>query len=171
MCGTERRIACILRFVFYKPCNPGGYLKITDVTEFLKNPRKALSFRSVRYVISGGLSFATENITFLFAFYVLDLTPAVSNVASVLVAVLVNFLVSKYFVFNSGTHAHSSKKQAVLYGMLIIFNLCASTLTIRFLIGRGVAGYLAKPLLAIVIAIWSYACYRKWIFADSNTQK
>lgn len=117
--------------------------------------------RVVRYIISGGLSFLTENLSFLLFFYVLSIMVSAANVMSIIVALILNFFVSKHYVFD-GSHAESkAAHQFLKYLVLVGLNMTVSTICVSSLVGHNVPGYVAKPAVTVMIAGWTYFAFRR----------
>jgi putative flippase GtrA len=122
--------------------------------------------RVIRYGLSGLLSFAVENIAFNGFYYLINFSPRVSNILSVCAALVVNFIVSKYFVFkNDGKQIG---QQLVQYIFLVTFNATFSTLLVGWLIDRHIAGYIAKFTATILIVSWNYLVYSRVIFKQAS---
>jgi putative flippase GtrA len=124
--------------------------------------------RLFRYIVSGGVSFAVENLTFLLLYYPLSLEVKVSNVVSICIALIVNFVISKYFVFQNSSDRHSSIVQFLQYAALVVVNMTISTIAVSQLVYAGLPGFIAKPLITIIIAGWTYIVYRKLIFSAKS---
>ncbi len=124
-----------------------------------------LQRRTVRYVISGILSFIIENVVFSSSADIVGLTVVYSNTISILIALLVNFFVSKNFVFQNKTK-HKPFRQFSLYAGLVLFNLIVSTILINYLISYDVIGYVAKFLVTSLAVVWTYIIYKKIVFKE-----
>ena len=131
---------------------------------FEKNKNKIISERRYRYILSGLFSFGVENLSFLFFYYLLTIPPVKSNVLSILVALIVNFYTTKYFVFRNKTTKKNALKQAVAYVALVNLNILISTYMIVVLIDSGVAAYIAKPIITAATITWTYLLYNRVIF-------
>ena len=128
--------------------------------------RYVIKARLVRYILSGILSFIIENSTFLILYYPLHLEVKLANVISICVALTVNFFVSKYYVFEDKASLIYAKKQFVKYTALVAVNLFISTVIVSTLVHHGLKGYLAKPMVTVVIAAWTYIAYKKLVFRN-----
>lgn len=123
-----------------------------------------LEKRVVRYILSGILSFAVENTSFIIFYYPLHLEVKVANIFSIGVALIVNFFVSRSFVFRHKGTKMVATKQFSQYIVLVLFNLTISTLSVAALVHRGVPGIIAKPAVTSVIVCWTYIIYKRLIF-------
>ena len=117
-----------------------------------------------RYLLSGATSFIVENLSFAIFFYSISLSLRTSNILSICVALVVNFLMSKYFVFSSNANAGRLSQQFAMYLALVGFNLIVSTLTISVLVEAGIEAYLAKLFITTLIVGWTYIIYNRIIF-------
>lgn len=123
-----------------------------------------LKKRLFRYIISGLLSFTVENIAFNTSYYLLDYSPKLANVISIGIALIVNFFVSKYFVFNDKSEGKKVIKQFLAYIIVIIFNLTISSICIEYLIEQNLSGFIAKFFVTILTVMWTFVLYKKLIF-------
>jgi len=122
------------------------------------------SNRSVRYILSGGISFVTENVIFYLFFYLFLSPVRAANVISILVALVVNFLLNKFYVFKNNTVKRTV--QLVQYVILVAINLLVSTFLVGLMVDAGLSGIIAKPLVTALIISWTYVIYKKVIFRD-----
>ena len=79
----------------------------------------------------------------------------------------INFYVSRKFVFKNSNL--EIRAQFVKYAAVIIFNLFIGTLIIGVLINLEFPAYLAKFLVAVLIATWTYFIYQKYIFSNNGS--
>ncbi len=114
--------------------------------------------------MSGALSFCVENLFFNLFFYIVALNYVASNIGSISIALVVNFFVNRYFVFQ--LVKGNSIKQFVRYLILVACNLTVSTLLIGMLLQAGVEGYIAKFVVTVIIVCWTYIIYNKVIFKE-----
>lgn len=130
--------------------------------------KKIAHIRIARYIASGILSFIVEYGVFLVLFYLLGLEVKISNILSVSVALLVNFFVSKNYVFVSNSYSKKTSHQFLAYVALVLTNVTLSTVVVSFLVHHNIAGYIAKPIVMVLIAGWTYIIYKKVIFKVIN---
>jgi len=128
----------------------------------------AIPARIIKYVVSGAISFGVENGSFLFLFYAWQVNVAVANVLSIAVALLVNFALNKYFVFNNASSSLKTRHQFARYVPLVSFNVLVSTLLVSALVHWRVPGFIAKPSVTLVVASWTYLAYKRFIFASAD---
>ena len=126
--------------------------------------RYFLRSRLFRYFLSGVLSFTVENLSFLIFYYSIGIEVKLANILSITLALLINFFVSKYFVFRDNINSSTTHKQFIQYIMLVGFNLVVSTFSVATLVGRNLPAYIAKPIVTLFIACWTYLVYKLLIF-------
>jgi putative flippase GtrA len=127
---------------------------------------KIFEKRIFRYILSGLISFAVENITFIILYYPLHLEVKAANIISICVALTSNFFVSKFYVFQDKKTTFRATKQFLKYLALVFVNVTVSTITVSKLVHNGVPGFVAKPVVTVFIAGWTYLIYRSIIFKD-----
>ncbi len=125
----------------------------------IKYKKKILAERTFRYMLSGLIAFSVENISFLSFYYLAGLSVVTANISSIIIAVAINFFMTKHFVFNSKTTKKESFTQAVSYFILVACNTVVSTYMIVRLIEFGVEGYIAKPVVTVAVITWTYIIY------------
>ena len=98
--------------------------------------------------------------------YVLGVPYLTGSVMALFVAMLIGFVLQKYWTFQN----HSSERmhiQFALYAALALCNLALNTLIVFFLVEYASAHYLiAQTVGAGLVATTSYFIYRFYIFAD-----
>lgn len=118
--------------------------------------------RVVKFLISGGISAAIEFITFLLLITISSLV--LSNVISFLVGLIVSFVINKNWVFG---YRLNNIKTPLVYAGVAIFNIIAGTIII-LLLENNLTPWLAKAVTMILIAIWNYILYSRYIFVDTK---
>lgn len=125
--------------------------------------------RFVRYLIAGGTCAVLEWGSFLLLFYVWGLPVLWANTISFSVVLLINFTLTKFWVF-PGRQRHSTSLQAVMYVGLALFNVAVSNVIVVNL-SQLVAPGLAKLITMAAVVTWNFALMRLKIFdavADSD---
>lgn len=115
-----------------------------------------------KYIIIGGTSALCELLLFTI-FQVLGIGIFISNISSVIVATIINYLLNKSWAFKS---KKGSIKSLVLYISLFIFNITFSSQFIIFLSNAGVQSIVAKFISMILITCWNFVLYKKIIFKE-----
>jgi putative flippase GtrA len=118
---------------------------------------------AVRYVISGGTSFAVEQAIFMFCLYSLGTKAGLANVVSLVGSWTVNYTLSHYFVFRG--HGTKMSRSVPKYIALAVFNLAVTTAIITLLVDHlGLPGFAVKPAVSILAAAWTFFAYKLLIF-------
>ncbi len=115
-----------------------------------------------KYIIIGGLSALCELLLFT-VFEVLGISIFISNLSSVIIATIINYLLNKLWAFKS---QKGSVKSLVLYISLFVFNITFSSQFIIFLSNSGVKSIVAKLISMILITCWNFVLYKKLIFKE-----
>lgn len=120
----------------------------------------------LKFLIAGvlglGVNLGTSKVL-----HMLGVSYLAGSVAAFLVAMLIGFVLQKYWTFKDRTlgHAHT---QFMLYGALACGNLVVNTVVVYLLVEYAAAHYLvAQAIGAGTVAITSYIIYRFYIFTDS----
>ena len=121
----------------------------------------------VRYIISGGCS-AFTSIGFLFVFvHFFGIHYLVASIIAFVLGFSVSFTMQKFWTFNnretSRTHIQLAQYLAITLG-----NLALNTLLVY--IGVAILGLwylLAQIIASILIALYSYFVYQKFVFTSS----
>ena len=113
-----------------------------------------------KYIIIGGGSATCELLLFTI-FKILGISIVISNISSVIIATIINYLLNKLWAFKS---QKGSVKSLVLYIAVFAFNITFSSQFIVLLSNAGVNGIIAKLISMILITCWNFVLYKKVIF-------
>lgn len=91
-----------------------------------------------------------------------DWLPA--KIAADIVGWTLNYLIQRYWAFNSKKLAHHERQIAGKYLMLTLGNLLLDYLIIWGLKAIGVSPYVGFFISAGFFTIWNYLWYRFWVF-------
>ena len=124
----------------------------------------------LKYVFTGGLSFAIEYSSFLLFASFMKIDYRLSNIASMLIALSINFYLNRRYVFmaNGGLESSSVSTQFIKYIILLVFNIIASTAIIGLLVDREVEKYIAKLIAVMLVVSWTYLAYKLVIFKKNE---
>jgi putative flippase GtrA len=125
--------------------------------------------RAFRYVTSGGGSFVVEYGSFIVFFYLVQLSPVVSNTISYILSLITSFLLNKYWVFRGGQQQRRISHQLAIFGVMASWNLLFTDVAIHWLISRDVEAFVAKMILIVIVASWNFLLFQKLIFKSHNT--
>jgi putative flippase GtrA len=119
--------------------------------------------RTLRYLLSGGITYATEVGSFFVLYFALHIFSGAANAISYTLAMVVNYCLAHFFVF--GDYETILKRSLSRYLIFAGFNLLCSSLIVQLLVsGLGFKALIVKPLLSIAVAIWSYFGFKKFVF-------
>lgn len=121
--------------------------------------------RVLRFGIAGLLGISV-NLGVFHLLYILGVHYLMGSIVAFFIAMLVGFVLQKYWTFEERTHERASK-QLMLYSMLALCNLGVNTLIVYFFVEYGGAHYLiAQTIGAGSVALTSYVIYRRYIFSN-----
>ncbi|MBC5625936.1 GtrA family protein [Clostridium sp. NSJ-49] len=115
-----------------------------------------------KYIIIGGTSALCELMLFTI-FQIIGMSIFISNISSVIISTIINYLLNKFWAFKSQTR---SIKSLVLYIGLFIFNITFSSQFIVILSNVGVKSIVAKFISMILITCWNFILYKKVVFKE-----
>lgn len=116
----------------------------------------------LRYLLVGGASFALEYGLYWLLYRWLGLPYLWANSSAYLTVFVVNFLLNRSWTFGSSGHMG---RQALLYLLLVLFNLLASNVALYLLVELAqVPALVAKVVVMLMIVSWNFVLYRKVIY-------
>lgn len=115
-----------------------------------------------KYIIIGGTSALCELMLFTI-FQIIGMSIFISNISSVIISTIINYLLNKFWAFKSQTR---SIKSLVLYIGLFIFNITFSSQFIVILSNVGVKSIVTKFISMILITCWNFILYKKVVFKE-----
>lgn len=128
--------------------------------------KKLLSKSAIKYLVTGGLAFIGEYGTFLVLFYLMEFNAVIANTVGFCIGLIASFSLNRLWTFNGGEHKHSWKKQALVYGILAVFNLLLTNFMINVLVGVSTPGYVAKLILMVAVVLWNFIIFKRFIFVN-----
>ena len=130
--------------------------KISNLIKFFYN------IRIFRFLVSGGVAFCS-NILFFSLFLFVTQKALVSSVLAFGLSVFISFLMQKFFTFRD-SNIQNIKKQSITYSLLAVLNLGINSLIFIFFLRLSDNPHMSQIISAIIIAIWSFFVYRKFVF-------
>lgn len=119
--------------------------------------------RVLKFLTVGAIGISV-NLGIFHALYVIGVPYLIGSVCGLLVAMVIGFLLQKYWTFENYAF-ESLRVQFVLYAGLALGNLVLNTGIVYVLVGRlGVFYLSAQAMGALVIAVDSYFMYHFYIF-------
>lgn len=123
--------------------------------------------RVLKFLLVGGIGLSV-NLGVFHSLYVLGVSYLLGSVAAFCVALVVGFVLQKYWTFENRT-PERARTQFALYALLAICNLAINTLIVYLLVEYAGTHYLvAQTVGAGSVALVSYFVYRSYIFADAS---
>ncbi len=90
----------------------------------------------------------------------------VATTTGLLTGLVVNFLMNKFWTFQAPHDAKRSVRQAVMYGLLVIFNLIFTNIFVSSLDAVHIGVQASKPVATGLIMVFNYVAYRKVVFRN-----
>lgn len=119
--------------------------------------------RTLRYLLSGGITYVVEFGSFLALYYACKLPSGLAAAFSYALAWIVNYLLAHFFVF--GDYEKALHKSLPRYMSVALINLLFNTFAVQLLVSAGQKAYVAKFCVSALIALWTYFAYKKFVFA------
>jgi len=129
---------------------------------------KVLSPQLLKYLISGGSAFATEYLTFVVLFKVLDAQLYVANSLSFCAGLIVSFLLNRAWAFRKDSFRLKKQHQLASYIGLALCNLVLINLIIGVLQAVSVPVLVGKIIAMMTIVVWNFFIFRLFIFAETK---
>lgn len=129
-----------------------------------------LSYKVIRFLISGGLS-ATIHIGTVFVLnHLLGIWYLYATAFGFLCAVVFNFIMQKFFTFQN-TQTQTMHHQSIVFFCVALINFTMNGALMVFFVERiGLIPVIAQIVVALIIAVWSYIAYgRLFRVQSSNT--
>jgi len=132
--------------------------------------RRSEIVRIVQYMISGGAYFWSGYFVFFITDQFLGLNLWWAKLAANLTGWTVNYLLQRYWVFNSDKLKDKQSQVTGRYIALTALNFILDYLIVRGLKSLGLTPYLGQFVSAGFFTVWNYLWYKFWVFQGS-TQK
>jgi len=123
--------------------------------------------RIIQYMISGGAYFWSGYIVFFIADQWLGLNLWWAKLAANLTGWTVNFILQRYWVFNSSSLKGKQTQVTSRYVAITALNFILDYLIVRGLKSIGLTPYLGQFVSAGFFTIWNYLWYKLWVFKGS----
>lgn len=127
--------------------------------------------RIFEYLVTGGAWFWSGYAMFALCYSVfgLDIVPA--KIISYSFGLAVNFILERFWVFDSKDARKSLDKVTTRYVLLSVVNLAIDTAIVWGLSRLGITPYIGQFISAGFFTVWNYAWYRLWVFARHASPK
>lgn len=124
----------------------------------------------LRFLIAGGCALVADLLVFYFLITTTN-NLALASVASFSTGFVVSFSANKFWAFSQkekDPYAHPTTRQLWLYSLLFVWNNLFTYGCIEILSQFGVSVYIGKAVCVILITLWNYYIYDKYIFARKS---
>lgn len=132
-----------------------------------KNNRRNLK-QVIQYSITGGAWFWSGYAMFALCYSVFGLDIVPSKIISYVFGLIVNFVLERFWVFDSHDSRKNLDKVTGRYIVLSIINLAIDTVIVWSLNKVGISPYIGQFVSAGFFTIWNYLWYRLWVFARKS---
>ncbi len=121
----------------------------------------------IQYSITGGAWFWSGYAMFAVCYSFFGFDIVVSKVISYIFGLIVNFLLERFWVFDSRDARKDLDKITFKYIVLSTINLLIDTSIVWSLNRAGVTPYIGQFVSAGFFTVWNYIWYKMWVFARS----
>lgn len=127
--------------------------------------KRIVTDRSVlKFLVVGVASFAIDYGLLLILHDVFGVQLNVATTVAYLTGLAVNFSLNKVWTFSAPKGARQSAKQAIQYGVLVVFNLLATNVIVSVAASSAVGPEISKPVATAAIMVLNYVVYQRIIF-------
>lgn len=131
-----------------------------------KRQRQLLQFGE--YLVSGGAFFWTGYAVFFVADQGLHWSLWWSKLAANICGWIVNYLLQRYWVFNSKRLSKHQTQVTERYIFITAVNFLLDYIIVSGLKSAGLTPYLGQFVSAGFFTIWNYVWYRFWVFPEHS---
>lgn len=116
------------------------------------------------YAVGGGLYFVSGYIVFAICYSLLGLEWWVGKILGDIIGWTLNYLVQRYWAFNSKTLYKHEWRARLRYISFTAFNIFLDYLIVGALKEVGITPYAGMIFAAAFFTVWNYFGYRFWVF-------
>lgn len=133
--------------------------------KFIKYYRKFITKKLILYIISGLSSLAIDYSTFIILLFLFNAPSYIAAPLGLISGMISGFILNKYFTFKEkNTFQKNTSKQITLYIALFVFNNLFTIYFIEALKYLNILPTVSKLIATIIIVLWNYIIYKKYIF-------
>lgn len=123
----------------------------------------------IRYIGAGAVGAATNIVVFYALIDIFSVWYVIASVCSFVVALSVSFTVQKFFTFRDHS-TDAMVKQMSLFTIVSISGLALNVAIVYFLVDiLGLYHFVGQILTMIVVAIFSFLMYQRFIFQSPDS--
>jgi putative flippase GtrA len=127
-------------------------------------PTRINVIQFLEYLIGGTVYFWSGYIVFAFCYTGLGWDWLVAKMMADLIGWTLNYVVQRYWVFNSPGLKRHERRTVSRYGILTVCNFTLDYLMIWGLKSIGISPYLGFFISSGFFTMWNYLWYRFWVF-------
>ena len=117
-----------------------------------------------RYVFVGGLAFVADWGMLVFLHEVLDINVYIAIAFAFLFGLVVNFVLSKIFVFQEDSEKTGKFGEFIVYGVIGVFGLLFTEMIMWLLLKIGIIYMIAKIIAAAIVLIWNFVARKVLLY-------
>jgi putative flippase GtrA len=118
----------------------------------------------LEYMVGGSAYFWSGYLVFAFCYSAIGWDWIPAKMAADVVGWTLNYLIQRYWAFNSPALQHQEQRILGRYGLISLFNLALDYCIIAGLKHLGVSPYVGFFISAGFFTVWNYIWYRFWVF-------
>ncbi len=127
--------------------------------------------KGLRFIVSGSSAAFTALLLFYIFSNLLGMWYLSASILSFLLAVVVGFIMQKYYTFKNHSKT-GAKKQAIIFFVISLINLGINVLLMSFFVGLlSFNQMLAKVVTLGILACWNFFVYQKFVFRDTMAKQ
>ena len=152
-------------------------IKLKQLQDSLLNKSNNTMVQFIRYSFVGFVATAADMLVFHVLCNVIGINHIVANSFSFICGLIVNYLMSRKWVFNAATGY--SLKEFILFSVIGVIGLGLSNLILYVLIDLGVFVYfirlgnmeivklISKCIAVIIVLMWNFLARKKLVFVNT----
>lgn len=129
-----------------------------------KNKKQRQYIQAAEYLVSGGAYFWSGYAVFFVCDQLFGLNLWWAKLVANVVGWLVNYVLQRYWVFNSAKLAKHQTEVTTRYISLTLVNFVLDYFIVYSLQNIGITPYLGQFVSSGFFTIWNYLWYRFWVF-------
>lgn len=127
--------------------------------------KRSMQQEIFKYLIAGGLAFATDLAVLYGCTELLNIHYLLSNVVSYSCGLIVAYLLNTRWVFRYRRFAHKTHKEFTLFTMIVLIGLGISEAIMLALVSAGLAHYVeAKFVATFFVMVFNYIAKKRILF-------
>lgn len=126
-------------------------------------------FRQIlEYAVTGGAWFWSGYAMFALCYSVFHFDVVSSKIISYIFGLSVNFILERFWVFESKDSKKNLNKVTARYVILSVVNLAIDTAIVWGLARVGISPYIGQFVSAGFFTVWNFIWYKLWVFAKKK---